>query len=226
MRGRFAWIGCVVVCLAPRLAASQSSVDCGAMSEAVVDRLVCRDAGLLEMDAAFGRAYAAAKAAGVERQSLLTRVQADLKWREKNCRDTACLEEWYRSVTPQYQAIAANAKRSGGGEGAAIPGAGAGAPLRNRPAPDNVAVAQCRVVRGMVTSVPMWRDNGVPWERIWLNIAGPLSAFAPDPTTYAEWERAMNQLYKSRVAGDEVRVRYESLCDQYIELHIPAPKPR
>lgn len=89
---------------------AQSSVDCGARSTSVVDRLVCNSPSLLALDAKFGRAYAAARDASADKKAFLARAQADLAWRQQNCRDSACVEEWFNNVTPQYQAVARNSR--------------------------------------------------------------------------------------------------------------------
>lgn len=93
-------------------------------------------------------------------------------------------------------------------------------------ASSNVAVAQCNVVRGMMASVPMWRDNGVPMSRAWFNVAGALSPFAPDPGVMRQWERAVSQIYGSSITSADFENRYQSLCEPYQRLAIPAPLPR
>lgn len=92
--------------------------------------------------------------------------------------------------------------------------------------PSNVAVGQCHVVRGMMASVPIWRDNGVPMSRAWFNVAGALSPFAPDPGVMRQWERAVSQIYGSSITSADLENRYQSLCEPYRRLAIPAPLPR
>lgn len=94
------------------------------------------------------------------------------------------------------------------------------------PTSSNVAVAQCNVVREMMKSVPMWRDNGVPVERAAMNVAGALAVFAPDPSTSQEWIGAVRKVYSSGVNSTEIRIRYQALCEPYQRMTIPAPKPR
>lgn len=92
--------------------------------------------------------------------------------------------------------------------------------------PSNVAVAQCNVLRGMMTSVPMWRDNGVAVEQAAMNVAGALSAFAPDAVTNQEWISAVARVYSSGATAADLSVRYQALCEPYERMTILAPMPR
>lgn len=105
------WLCALIAGTAPSVAFAQTSVDCNA-KPTVVDRLVCDNQTLLNLDTKFARAYAAAKAGGGDLKALSSRAQADLKWRQDNCRDSDCLEEWYNNITPQYQALAKNSRIS------------------------------------------------------------------------------------------------------------------
>ncbi|MBR8654223.1 hypothetical protein KDH83_13055 [Achromobacter sp. Marseille-Q0513] len=204
---------------------AQTSVDCGARSTPVVDRLVCNSPSLLALDAKFGRAYAAARDANADKKAFLARAQADLAWRQQNCRDSACIEEWFNNVTPQYSALAASG-RAYGVQPVESKRATTTRDGQNGSQQFNLAIGQCAVVRGMVSGVPTWRDNGVPMERAWFNVASALSPFAPNAALMQQWEHAVAQIYSSSLSPAEVGARYESMCDQYQSLDIPAPRPR
>ncbi|WP_238925079.1 OB-fold protein [Achromobacter insuavis] len=136
MKISWGYVGYVALFLMPGFAAAQASVDCSANSKAAVDRLVCGNQTLLNLDAKFGHAYAAARSASPDQKAFLERAQADLKWRQENCRDSACLEEWYNNVTPQYQAVVSNSR---------VPGARAASP-RGTPAASQTEPAPPKVL--------------------------------------------------------------------------------
>lgn len=207
--------------------ASANSVDCQ-KRPTEVDRVVCGNQALLNLDTAYAQAYRAAKESAEDPSQFMKLAQSDLRWRAENCSDASCIEEWYRNVTPRYRALASNARAYGNAPSQAARQISNPSAARNSSAltPSNVAVAQCHVLRGMMTSVPMWRDNGVPVDQAAMNVAGALSAFVPDSVTSQEWVGAVGRVYSSGATSADLSVRYQALCEPYERLTIPAPKPR
>lgn len=224
--GKVALLGLVLGTLGSGSAAA-NSVDCQ-NRPTQVDRVVCGNQALLNLDTAYARAYRAAKESAEDASQFMKLAQSDLRWRAENCSDASCIEEWYRNVTPRYRALASNARAYGNSPSqAAGPTSRPPAALSSRMVtPSNVAVAQCNVLRGMMTSVPMWRDNGVAVEQAAMNVAGALSAFAPDAVTNQEWISAVARVYSSGATSADLSVRYQALCEPYERLTILAPKPR
>jgi len=204
-----------------------NSVDCQ-KRPTLVDRIVCGSQALLNLDTAYAQAYRAAKDSADDPAQFMKLAQSDLRWRAENCPDAGCIEEWYRNVTPRYSALAANARAYGATQSNSRATSSGPQPTPSRPdkSPHNLAMGQCNVVVGMVSSVPIWRDNGVPISRAWLNVATALSSFVPDPVVMQQWERAVIQIYGSSLTSSDLSARYQSLCDQYQRLAIPAPLPR
>lgn len=224
--GKVALLGLVLGTLGSGGAAA-NSVDCQ-QRPTQVDRVVCGSQALLNLDTAYAKAYRAAKESAEDASQFMKLAQSDLRWRAENCSDASCIEEWYRNVTPRYRALASNARAYGNASSLAARPASSSSAARSSSAitPSNVAVAQCNVLRGMMTSVPMWRDNGVAVEQAAMNVAGALSAFAPDAVTNQEWISAVTRVYSSGATSADLSVRYQALCEPYERLTILAPKPR
>lgn len=207
--------------------ASANRVDCQ-KQPTQVDQVVCRSQALLNLDTAYAKAYRAARDSADDPTQFMKLAHSDLRWRAENCSDASCIEEWYRNVTPRYRALASNAQAYGSSPSLEVRPAASSSTARSGSAitPSNVAVAQCNVLRGMMTSVPQWRDNGVAVEQAAMNVAGALSAFAPDAVTNQEWIIAVAQVYSSGATSADLSVRYQALCEPYERLIILAPKPR
>ena len=77
------------------VAASAQSFDC-ARAQSAIERMICADAGLRELDEHLGRYYAAARAAVANGASCVQDDQTQwLKTTRAACRDAACLERVY-----------------------------------------------------------------------------------------------------------------------------------
>lgn len=87
--------------------ASAASFDCSKASSRV-EKLICSDPGLSKQDDILGQLYRKAKAASSSPEGLTKQARENLKWREANCDDRACIEEWYANIIPFYQAQLAN----------------------------------------------------------------------------------------------------------------------
>lgn len=220
------WVLGMLIAGVPWAAAQANSVDCQKPATKI-DQLVCGNQSLLNLDTKYAQAYRAARDSAEDHDKFLKLAASDLKWRADNCADVACLEEWYGNVTPRYRAFASNARLP-----ALEKGRERSESVESRSSkeasvsPKNLAVGQCRIVRGYMSSVPLWRDNGVPVAQAWTNVGRAVVAFVPSSDVIQQWEQAVRSIYASRATVADVEKRYASLCDQYEGLQIAAPRPR
>lgn len=112
----------VVVCVlaAPGIAMA-NSVDCQ-KKPSKIDQIVCSSPDLLRLDEKFAESYKIARGLSVDPAAFRDQVRRDLEWRQKNCQDAACLDEWYGYTIPRYDAMANNSilERRQRGGGAAV----------------------------------------------------------------------------------------------------------
>lgn len=70
------------------------SFDCN-KARSTAEALICADSELAEMDVHIAYLHGKAKAAAADKKDFASRTTGALTWRDKNCREKACLVSWY-----------------------------------------------------------------------------------------------------------------------------------
>lgn len=95
---------CALACT-PALAAS---FDCSKASSAN-EKIICGDTALSALDDKLGQAYHQARKRAADKRAFIADSDKQWRWREQNCRDRACLTDWYHRRQTELQALADNA---------------------------------------------------------------------------------------------------------------------
>lgn len=200
-------------------AALAGSVNCDTRL-AVVDQLVCSSPKLMQLDAAYADAYVAARAVAPDQEAFLRDAGESLGWRQKNCKNTQCLESWFERATLAYdgQVNSLRASRAN-----TLPQA-----TRNNPplyGNSNPAIRSCFVLRGAAAGVATWRDNAVPQDRATKNVLMALVDFGSNAAATEAWTAFVRTTYRSHITSAEIEQRLANMCDPYQNLKIEIPLP-
>jgi uncharacterized protein len=82
-----------------------ASFDC-ARAGAANEKIICGDAELSALDDRLGKAFRQARQRAADRRAFTTESDRQWRWREQNCRDRACLLDWYRRRQTELDALA------------------------------------------------------------------------------------------------------------------------
>ena len=80
------------------------SFKCG-KARSAVEKMICADAELSQLDRELSRIYSRARNSVANRAAFRRQQQGEWKWREANCRDRACLLDWYAHRRQQLAGI-------------------------------------------------------------------------------------------------------------------------
>ncbi|CAG4911645.1 OB-fold protein [Paraburkholderia saeva] len=92
-----------------------TSFDC-TKAHSTSEILICGDPDLAALDVELAQLYAQAKAAAPDKQAFANMTRQNWNWREKNCRDKACLIGWYADQKQRFTDIIAQSTRAGLGQ--------------------------------------------------------------------------------------------------------------
>lgn len=95
---------CALACV-PVLAASFDCSKAGSANE----KIICGDTGLSALDDKLGQVFHQARKRAADKHAFTADSDKQWRWREQNCRDRACLTDWYRRRQSELQALADNA---------------------------------------------------------------------------------------------------------------------
>ncbi|MBP0597378.1 hypothetical protein J8I26_04635 [Herbaspirillum sp. LeCh32-8] len=165
----------LVACV-PSLAASFDCARAGAANE----KIICGDAELSALDDRLGKAFRQARQRAADRRAFSVESDKQWRWREQNCRDRACLLDWYHRRQAELEALAEGSIT----EAARIPPKGDKADKADKPA--KIAKADAPVpALAQVTPT----QQAIP--------AAPAAAARPTP----EPSRLRLNLNASQIAG-------------------------
>jgi hypothetical protein len=104
-----------------------ASFDCK-KAHSTSEMLICGDAELAALDLDLAQLYNQAKAAAPDKTAFATATTQNWNWREHNCRDKACLVNWYADQKQRFENILSQSAQSSADD-AAQPAEGASASL-------------------------------------------------------------------------------------------------
>ncbi|TQK03986.1 hypothetical protein FB599_3556 [Herbaspirillum sp. SJZ130] len=90
---------------APAVAAGFDCSKAGSANE----KTICGDSELSALDDQLGKAFRLARMHAADRRAFTIASDQQWRWREQNCRDRACLLDWYRRRQAELQAQAGSA---------------------------------------------------------------------------------------------------------------------
>jgi len=64
----------------------------------------------------------------------------------------------------------------------------------------------------MIISVPSWRDNNVPWDRIKSNVAEPLAHLGADDKTSQDWIAYSRNIFSGKQTAKETELNIGNPC--------------
>ncbi|CAN7472609.1 OB-fold protein [Paraburkholderia hospita] len=105
----------------------EASFDCK-KAHSTSEMLICGDADLAQLDRDLAQLYAQAKAAASNEKAFAKVTTQNWNWRERNCRDKACLVNWYGKQKRRFEDILNASAQSHAGE-TAQPAEGASSSL-------------------------------------------------------------------------------------------------
>jgi uncharacterized protein YecT (DUF1311 family) len=85
-------------------AALEASFDCK-KAHSTSEMLICGDADLAQLDRDLAQLYAQAKAAAPDKKAFAKVTTENWNWRERNCRDKACVVSWYADQKQRFMDI-------------------------------------------------------------------------------------------------------------------------
>lgn len=82
----------------------------------------------------------------------------------------------------------------------------------------------CFLISGVVSIVPVWRDNNVPLSRAHANIDNVLAQTGANDSEKKEWHQLVTGIYSSLVTSSEVEQQLRPTCVQMGEVKSASPK--
>lgn len=73
---------------------------------------------------------------------------------------------------------------------------------------------KCNLITGVISIVPVWRDNKVPIQRAHYNIEEILVKIAADEDDKQRWHKAVDSLYASKVSSEEMGAELRPMCER------------
>lgn len=73
---------------------------------------------------------------------------------------------------------------------------------------------KCNLITGVISIVPVWRDNQVPIQRAHRNIEDILIKIAADDADKRLWHKAVDSLYASKVSSTEMEAELRPMCEK------------
>jgi len=83
---------------------TEPSFDC-TKAKSVSEKLICGDKELSRLDVAHFNAYKKAKETTIHQEEFIKEATGAWRWREQNCTDKPCLEQWFNERISRYQNI-------------------------------------------------------------------------------------------------------------------------
>jgi hypothetical protein len=94
-----------------------TSFDCD-KARSTSEMLICGDADLAALDRDLAQVYKQAKAAVPDKKAFAAVTTQNWNWRERNCRDKACLASWYADQKRRFENILSESAQSNLGDSA------------------------------------------------------------------------------------------------------------
>lgn len=73
---------------------------------------------------------------------------------------------------------------------------------------------KCNLITGVISIVPLWRDNHVPIQRAHRNIEDILIKISADDADKRLWHNAVDSLYQSKVSSKEMEAELRPMCEK------------
>lgn len=73
---------------------------------------------------------------------------------------------------------------------------------------------RCNLIAGVISIVPVWRDNQVPIQRAHRNIEDILIKISAEETDRQLWHKAVDRLYASKVSSKEMEAELHPMCEK------------
>lgn len=73
---------------------------------------------------------------------------------------------------------------------------------------------KCNLITGVISIVPVWRDNQVPIQRAHRSIEDILIKIEAKDADRQVWHEAVDKLYASKVSSSEMEAQLRPMCEK------------